>query len=119
MANLRLNVMLLAHVLSLVDLCEGLRITHSYPKNRNFSYVSLTCLDSNAEQFTSEAAFQLNGTDINTSEMEKVRNSTSFTINFVLSQAEEGEFTCSSNGTISNVIALAGNPLATLHHSHI
>jgi len=91
-----------------------LRIAHSYPLDGNFSYVTLTCLDGALP--AQGAEFQLNATDIE-AVIHDVSHGGNGTISFALTQDQEGEFTCSRNGTVSNGIALAGTCLAG-KHSH-
>jgi len=82
-----------------------LRIAHSYPLDGNFSYVTLTCLDGALP--AQGAEFQLNATDIE-AVIHDVSHGGNGTISFALTQDQEGEFTCSRSGTVSNGIALAG-----------
>ena len=90
---------------------QRLRLTHSYPENRNFNRVTLTCLfDGMAPSV--ETDFLLNGTDI----MDMISNDNVLhyepmggIITFTFGQAQEGSFSCSLGpDTKSNLITLAG-----------
>ena len=82
-------------------------IRHAYPENStNLSYVELTCLNENTSLAVG-AAFELNGTDIE-GEL-NITDSEDGSIRFILTPEEEGFFTCSRNGSVSNnAIGLAG-----------
>ena len=82
-----------------------LSIAHSYPRDGNFSYVTLTCLDGALPARGAE--FQLNATDIE-AVIHDVSHDGNGTISFALTQDQEGKFTCSRSGTVSNGTSLAG-----------
>ena len=89
-----------------------LRTAHSYPLDGNFSYVTLACLDGALP--AQGAKFQLNTTDIKET-IHDVSHDGNDTISFLFTQDQEGEFTCSRNGTVSNGIALAGIYTTCMH----
>ena len=85
-------------------------LRHAYPENgTNLSYVELTCLNENTElhSLAVGATFELNGTDIE-GEL-NITDSEDGSIRFILTPEDEGFFTCSRNGSVSNnAIGLAG-----------
>ena len=95
---------------------QRLRLTHSYPKNRNFNRVTLTCLFDGVAPSV-ETDFLLNGTDI----MDVISNDNVLhyeplggIITFTFGQAQEGSFSCSLGpDTKSNLITLAGMILSS------
>ena len=98
---------------------QQLTIFHSYTEPGNFSYVELVCVASDSSQLVndssqsssvvSEARFQLNGTDIEEDD-EIGENLDNRTIQLLLTQEQEGFFTCSHNESMmsTNSIGLAG-----------
>ena len=94
---------------------EGLLLIHSYPENRNFNKVDLTCL-LNTTVPTEEPRFLRNRTtdimdvhSIDVLHYDSARGS----VTFVFNQDEEGQFSCAlGTSKHSNSIALAGMPNA-------
>ena len=86
-------------------------LTHSYPENRNFNKVNLTCL-LNTTVPTEELRFLRNRTaDIMNVHSIDVLNYdiTRGSVTFVFNQDQEGLFSCAlETSTYSNSIALAG-----------
>ena len=115
MKKSRVILLLLAVAIVLASSQEQrLQITHSYPENRNFNRVTLTCLFDGVAPSV-ETDFLLNGTDI----MDTISNDnvlhyepTGGIITFTFGQAQEGSFSCSLGpDTKSNLITLAGTML--------
>ena len=78
-------------------------VRHAYPEtDTNFTYIELTCLyeDPESRILAVGADFQLNGTDVE--EELNVTDIGDGTIRFILTPENEGFFTCSLNGSLSN-----------------
>ena len=111
-------VMLVISICSLaVAISESreLVVVSTYPHSDNFSYIELVCtyeseLYNESQSGVVGASFQLNGTDIE-EEIDSVETLTdaNSTVRFLLTQQNEGFFTCSQNGSLSiNSVGLAG-----------
>lgn len=104
-------LILLVYVATSCGIDSEVRLIHTYPEAENFNYVELTCkgVNDSVGICTKQTTFYLNKTDIQN--VLNVSSCLSGTIAFVFSQRDEGNFTCSQNGTMSNVVALAGRYL--------
>lgn len=91
---------------------QSLILTHSYPQNRNFNQVKLTCLrQDSVTVFPNETRFLLNDTmdlkdvkSIDVLDYQLLKGE----ITFIFGQKQEGLFSCSMGSKSSNHIGLAG-----------
>ena len=91
---------------------QSLILTHSYPENRNFNKVKLTCLrHDSVTVFLNETRFLLNDTmDLQDVESIDVLDYKHLNgeITFIFGQKQEGLYSCLMGSKSSNHIALAG-----------
>ena len=111
------GVLLVAFLLTLgtASSLAQLMITHAYPLADNFSYVTLTCRD--GPQPVNGAQFQLNASSID--DVYSYTTDGSGAISIVLTREKEGEFSCSYDDLLSDIIALAGTYDTYCSHFYI
>lgn len=114
------NIIMLSSPANLLAVCKLLLLAatrsrqmkpsliNEYPMENNFSFVRLTCMeDAFHTTPVEDAEFMRNNS---TKEMKWMRpkDDGPGSIAVVLTQEHEGNFSCSSNGSYSNVLPLAG-----------
>ena len=91
----------------------ALSMTVTYPENRNFSHVKLTCVGNLGDPLTT-AKFGRNDSGVFSDILEGSEDVVSMvdidgpTVEFVFNQSQEGAFSCESNGLRSAAEVLAG-----------
>ena len=92
---------------------EAPSMTVTYPENRNFSHVKLTCVGNLGDPLTA-ATFARDDSGVFSEIMEGSEDVVSMvdidgpTVEFVFNQSQEGAFSCESNGLRSAAEVLAG-----------
>ena len=93
-------------------------MTVTYPENRNFSHVKLTCVGNLGDPLTT-ATFARNFSGVFSEILEGSEDVVSMvdidgpTVEFVFNQSQEGAFSCESNGLRSADEVLAGIYIAS------
>ena len=92
---------------------EAPSMTVTYPENRNFSHVKLTCVGNLGDPLTT-AKFARDDSGVFSEILEGSEDVVSMvdidgpTVEFVFNQSQEGAFSCESNGLRSAAEVLAG-----------